>query len=137
VKNRKQSHRSGSRQDAPATSGDGASDSSLRNHDRDDGQGRVEPVQTDSNEQSGSTGRHTGVDEIAQGKDTGQDRYGQSGCGGNDDTETIGQAAYRKSGSDSEQERRSENNDGSGRADHEVEEYHRGRPARRARGPSK
>lgn len=40
------------------------------------------PAQPSNDEQSGSTGRRTDADLLDQSKDTGQDRYGQSGFGG-------------------------------------------------------
>jgi hypothetical protein len=77
------------------------------------------PVQPDSNEQSGSTGRRTAKGDLEQGKDTGQDRYGQSGLGGKGRAaETNGQASYRQQPSGDH-----ESNRGSGRVDHEAEEY--------------
>ena len=47
------------------------------------------PVQPSAGEQSGSAGRPAATDEKTQGKDTGQDHYGQSGfAGGNPESET-------------------------------------------------
>jgi len=40
------------------------------------------PPQPDSAEQSGSAGRRTGTGTAADGKDSGQGRYGQTGGGG-------------------------------------------------------
>ena len=82
-----------------------------------------QPVQPDANEQSGSTGRHTGDGKSGQGKDTGQDRYGQTGFGGGNGAETAGQASYRNSGGKADPDSKSRSNAGSGRADHEDEEY--------------
>jgi hypothetical protein len=78
------------------------------------------PGQPESNEQSGSTGRHTGARELDPTKDSGQDEYGQSGYGGATKRETIGQADYRKSGSGAGQKRISGSNPGSGRAGDET-----------------
>jgi hypothetical protein len=41
----------------------------------------TEPVQPANHEQSGSTGRRAPGDGIGKGKDSGQDRYGQTGDG--------------------------------------------------------
>lgn len=76
------------------------------------------PSQPDPNEQSGSAGRNTSPDKLDQTKDTGQDRYGQSGYGGAKPA-TPGKANYRKPKPDS--------NRGSGRLEHEQEEYRRDR----------
>jgi hypothetical protein len=80
-------------------------------------------AQPGSNEQSGSTGRNTEVDKLNQGKDTGQDRYGQSGLGGAVTRETIGQANYRTSESSGARASKSGSNEGSGRAGQEAAEY--------------
>lgn len=81
------------------------------------------PVQPDAHEQSGSTGRHSGDGPSGVGKDTGQDRYGQNGVGGGKGAETAGQASYRESDDTADPDSRSRSNPGSGRADHEDEEY--------------
>jgi hypothetical protein len=83
----------------------------------------LEPVQPDSHEQSGSAGRPTGDGKSDAGKDTGQDRYGQTGLGGSRSAETDGQARYRSSGAGVDAEAKSRSNPGSGRAEHEAEEY--------------
>ena len=85
--------------------------------------GHPQPVQPDANEQSGSAGRHTGDGKSSQGKDTGQDRYGQTGFGGGKGAETAGQASYRDSGSTADPDSKTRSNPGSGRAEHEAEEY--------------
>lgn len=72
--------------------------------------------QPDSNDQSGSTGRRTGTHEDGR-KDTGQDKYGQSGLGGNRHRETSGQTRYRQSGPDGGQQSDPDSNEGSGRPD--------------------
>lgn len=57
---------------------------------------RSKPKQPNAAEQSGSTGRRA-ADGPQRDKDSGQDRYGQSGFAGRE-TETEGQARYRRSG---------------------------------------
>ena len=84
---------------------------------------KPDPVQPDSNEQSGSTGRHTDKKDLGKDKDTGQDRYGQSGLGGKENRETIGQQRYRQAKSGSEQPT-PDSNRGSGRAVDESEKRH-------------
>lgn len=81
--------------------------------------------QPPSNEQSGSTGRYTGADKLDQSKNTGQDRYGQSGLGGKVDSETIGQRKYKKGKSGGEQSPPEPSNRGSGTADDESEKKRR------------
>jgi len=76
-----------------------------------------EPPQPDSNEQSGSGGRRTETRDNERSKDTGQDRYGQSGFGGKKGHETIGQARYRRSGPEGGEQADPESNQGSGRPD--------------------
>jgi hypothetical protein len=86
------------------------------------------PVQPNTNEQSGSTGRPTAAPNGGSNRNSGQDRYGQSGGGGKADRETEGQTKYRESGSDGSARRpggaavREDrgSNQGSGRADREV-----------------
>lgn len=79
-------------------------------------------VQPDSNEQSGSTGRRTAKKDLAKDKDTGQDRYGQSGAGGSKGSgETAGQRKYRNTPSGSEQSRPPASNPGSGSGPDESE----------------
>jgi hypothetical protein len=56
-----------------------------------------ESAEPSSTEQSGSAGRVTGSGENEQGQDTGQDRYGQSGFGGEPGQQTLDQANYRRS----------------------------------------
>ena len=80
------------------------------------------PVQPAVNDQSGSTGRAT-RGEAGKGKDTGQDRYGQTGHGGTHDRETMGQAQYRQSDAHGDGQSKTQSNEGSGRAEHEREEY--------------
>jgi hypothetical protein len=82
----------------------------------------TEPVQPDSNDQSGSTGRRTDKKHLGKDKDAGQDRYGQSGMGGKQNRETIGQQSYRKSASGKEQVPNPDSNAGSGRAEDESEQ---------------
>jgi hypothetical protein len=53
------------------------------------------------NEQSGSTGRNTSPDKLDKAKDTGQDRYGQSGFGGKAQPQTPVEANYRQRQPDS------------------------------------
>jgi hypothetical protein len=84
---------------------------------RRDEQGRPEPAQPNSDEQSGSTGRRTNTGELGPTADTGQGRYGQSGFGGKEGRETMGQSRYRQSGPDGGKEADSESNQGSGRPD--------------------
>ena len=81
-------------------------------------------VQPDSNEQSGSTGRRTDKKDLGKDKDTGQDRYGQSGLGGKTNRETAGQQSYRQTPSGNEQ-RKPDSNRGSGRAVDESEKRHK------------
>jgi hypothetical protein len=45
---------------------------------------KSKPSQPSADEQSGSTGRRAADRDTPQGKDTGQDRYGQSGFAGTD-----------------------------------------------------
>ncbi|HET9474992.1 MAG TPA: hypothetical protein VFO82_13925 [Steroidobacteraceae bacterium] len=87
-----------------------------------DEQGRPEPALPSSDEQSGSAGRPTVDGKGEQGKDTGQDRYGQSGLGGKQGVETIGQASYRRSGPDGGQIDNPRSNHGSGRADRDSQD---------------
>jgi hypothetical protein len=82
-----------------------------------------QPVQPDQNEQSGSAGRNTQPDKLQQDKNTGQDLYGQSGGAGKRNPETAGQTAYRRSESNGGQESKAGTNKGSGRAEHDTEEY--------------
>ena len=79
-----------------------------------------DPVRPNPDEQSGSAGRPTGGDPAEQGKDTGQDRYGQSGFGGQQERETIGQASYRRSGPDGGQIANPKSNPGPDRADRDT-----------------
>lgn len=95
-------------------------DDRRRSHPR-----QGQPVQPASNEQSGSTGRHTGAENLDPGKNTGQDRYGQTGLGGKVDAETIGQQDYKNSTSGSEQRRPEPSNRGSGLAHDESEKGER------------
>jgi len=85
-----------------------------------DKQGHPEPAQPTSDEQSGSTGRRTDARDDGRAKDSGQDRYGQSGFGGQEDSETMGQSRYRQSGPDGAQDVVSKSNTGSGRPDVEA-----------------
>jgi hypothetical protein len=62
--------------------------------------GGIRPSQPSSNEQSGSAGRKTGTGTSADGKDTGQGRYGQTGLGGSGGGETAGQSRDGQSGDD-------------------------------------
>ena len=87
-----------------------------------DEQGRPEPARPSSDEQSGSAGRPTVDGKGEQGKDTGQDRYGQSGFGGKQVDETIGQANYRRSGPEGGQIDNPRSNHGSGRADRDSQD---------------
>lgn len=84
-----------------------------------------QPSQPSANDQSGSTGRPTGGPETGPGKDTAQDRYGQSGCGGKQDAETMGQASYRDSDKGLGAAGKSHSNHGSGRSDQEPEDKRR------------
>jgi len=77
----------------------------------------VVPKQPNSNDQSGSTGRRTDTHENGRKTDTGQDKYGQSGFGGKQGSETSGQSRYRKSGPDGGDQADPESNEGSGRPD--------------------
>lgn len=86
---------------------------------------KQDPVQPESNEQSGSTGRRTDKKDLGKDKDTGQDRYGQSGLGGTENRETDGQRSYRKTESGGEQARAPDSNTGSGRAEDESEKKHK------------
>ena len=85
-------------------------------------------VQPDSNEQSGSTGRHTDKKDLGKDKDAGQDRYGQSGLGGKENRETIGQQRYRQTPSgqtrSGTEQPTPDSNRGSGRAVDESEKRH-------------
>ena len=81
-----------------------------------DKQGRPKPAQPNSDEQSGSAGRRTDTHEDGRTKDTGQDRYGQSGFGGKEGRETMGQSQYRRSNPGGQEAPR-ESNSGSGRPD--------------------
>ena len=87
----------------------------MKNRRRDDST----PKQPDTDEQSGSAGRKTENPQVGYGKDSGQDRYGQSGLGGTVDRETAGQSAYRRSGAKGAPKSRSQSNAGSGKADPE------------------
>lgn len=89
------------------------------------------PSQPSPDEQSGSTGRPTAVPDGGSNRDSGQNRYGQSGGSGKPDRETQGQAKYRESSSDGRDgaasrpdgaaiQKDSGSNQGSGRADREV-----------------
>lgn len=91
------------------------------------------PSQPSSDEQSGSAGRRTDVKDSGRSKDSGQDRYGQSGVGGEHDHETQGQTKYRESGADGKPKGEHDSNRGSGRADREVEgvDQPAGTPARK------
>lgn len=82
---------------------------------------KQDPAQPDSNEQSGSAGRRTDKKDLGKDKDTGQDRYGQSGLGGKVDRETNGQQRYRETGSGAGQRRKPGSNPGSGIAEDESE----------------
>jgi hypothetical protein len=93
-------------------------------------EGRREPVQPPSHEQSGSTGRATGSGDPAEdGQDSGQGRYGQSGLGGRQSHETMGEKDYRESDADGDASTKSRSNTGSGTAEHETEELRRNRGA--------
>ena len=85
-----------------------------------------QPKQPTPEEQSGSTGRPTSG-ETGQGKDTGQDSYGQSGAGGRRNGETAGQASYRKSGPDGGQQPDPDSNKGSGTSEQIPEDQRRNR----------
>jgi hypothetical protein len=79
------------------------------------------PAQPGAQEQSGSTGRPTETEQGSNGqrKNSGQDRYGQSGFGGQQKSETAGQERYRRSGSDADAAPRG--NRGSGSLDAEKD----------------
>ena len=79
------------------------------------------PGQPSSDEQSGSTGRRTDVKDTGRSKDSGQDRYGQSGLGATHDRETEGQTKYRESGGVGKPKSKNDSNRGSGSADEEVD----------------
>jgi hypothetical protein len=83
------------------------------------------PAQAGPSEQSGSAGRPTTGAENAQGKDTGQGRYGQSGFAGGQPHETMGQWKYRDSEKQGTPDSKSQSNRGSGRADRESQDYQR------------
>jgi hypothetical protein len=83
------------------------------------------PAQPGSSEQSGSAGRPTTGADGTQGKDTGQDRYGQSGFAGGQPHETMGQWKYRDSEKPGTSDSKSQSNRGSGRADRESLDYQR------------
>ncbi|HEU5134332.1 MAG TPA: hypothetical protein VFU13_04235 [Steroidobacteraceae bacterium] len=91
---------------------------------------KPDSVQPDSNEQSGSTGRRTDAKNLGKDKDTGQDRYGQSGLGGRVNRETAGQRRYKQTPSGSEQVP-PESNRGSGRAADESETRNRTGPRKK------
>jgi hypothetical protein len=69
-----------------------------------------------SNDQSGSTGRQSPDAKTPTGKDTGQDRYGQSGVAG-PPVETDGQTRYRNSANKGDPASKRDSNQGSGRGD--------------------
>jgi hypothetical protein len=77
----------------------------------------TKPVQPNSDEQSGSTGRPTDTHERGRATDTGQGRYGQTGSGGKTTRETMGQSRYRRSGPDGGTHPDPKSNPGSGRPD--------------------
>jgi hypothetical protein len=81
------------------------------------------PAQPSSDEQSGSAGRKSGEGTPADGKDSGQGRYGQTGLGGQPDRKTSGQTRYEQSGPDGGQLPEPDSNRGSGRAEREVQDY--------------
>jgi hypothetical protein len=83
-------------------------------------------AQPDSNEQSGSAGRNTRKENLGRDKDTGQDRYGQSGLGGKQSRETVGQKSYRQSGGP--QSPKPDSNRGSGNAEDESEQSKERKP---------
>jgi hypothetical protein len=83
--------------------------------------GHPPTAQPDSTEQSGSAGRNTDAAAITQKKDTGQDRYGQSG---------LGHKAPRESGSDGAKNGSVDSNRGSGRADRDETTHRHADPAR-------
>ena len=85
-------------------------------------QTREQPAQPTSTEQSGSAGRKTGDGSNADGKDSGQGRYGQSGLGGKPDREAAGQTRYQQSGPDGADQSKLKSNRGSGRPESEAEE---------------
>lgn len=82
-----------------------------------------EPAQPSSSDQSGSAGRSTESAKHSQGKDSGQNRYGQSGFVGGEPRETMGQWKYRDSEKQGTPDSKSQSNRGSGRADAETQEY--------------
>lgn len=88
-----------------------------------DQQGRSIPAQPSSNDQSGSAGRRAPEADTSRSKDTGQDRYGQSGLGGQQNPETDGQKKYRRSGPDGSETSNQDSNEGSGRVDREERDY--------------
>ena len=84
-----------------------------------------EPAQPSSSDQSGSAGRPTEGAQHSQGKDSGQNRYGQTGFVGGEPRETMGQWKYRDSDKQGTPDSKSQSNRGSGRADAESQEYQR------------
>lgn len=80
--------------------------------------------QPGSNEQSGSTGRHTGKEVLEKDKDTGQGRYGQSGFAGNVNRETIGQQKFKQSPPGGDEKLEPDSNHGSGT---DVDESEKGK----------
>ena len=83
---------------------------------------RDQPAQPTPTEQSGSAGRQTGDGTGADGKDSGQGRYGQSGLGGKQNRETAGQTRYQRSGPDGSEQSKVKSNRGSGRPESEAQE---------------
>jgi hypothetical protein len=84
-------------------------------------------VQPPSNDESGSTGRNTTPENLGRDKDSGQERYGQSGHGGETDIETVGKPGNRRSSPDGEGGSKTESNEGSGLVEHERAEYEGGK----------
>jgi hypothetical protein len=84
---------------------------------------KQEPKQPSADEQSGSTGRKAGPG----GKNTGQDRYGQSGAGGPRDQGTDGRANYQDSTPDGGDQAEPDSNQGSGRSVQVTEDQRRKR----------
>jgi hypothetical protein len=80
---------------------------------------RTQDDQPSSNDQSGSTGRRTEKKDLGREKDTGQDRYGQTGLGGKVHRETIGQKDYKNSGTRTPDD--TDSNRGSGTDEDESE----------------
>jgi hypothetical protein len=89
------------------------------------GQERAKPVQPDSHEQSGSAGRRTGTGEAGQHKDSGQDRYGQSGAGGTQRAEPRVQPDPEPARTADDEKVVSESRDGQSSAGSESDEYQR------------